>query len=211
MSGTQAVANPLADKLFSVSWSVGDGCSGTAVLAKTGSILNTTKQPTVLTAAHCVSNTKASDVIFITKALKNPSGVTIGHVSYNTKLVKRSKQLDLALLRPVYTPDNFVTADIKLVGDVDVLDTVFAVGTPFAAELENTITKGVVSAVNRELPPFPGVLFTQFDGGLYFGNSGGGLFDVYGNLVGVNTAIASSEATHLGFAVNVDLIKDFID
>jgi serine protease Do len=87
--------------------------------------------------------------------------------------------------------------------------TVVAVGNPFG--LENSVTTGVVSAVNRELPgdtPLENLI--QTDAAINPGNSGGPLCDLNGNVIGMNTAI-TAQGQGIGFAVTANAIKTSID
>jgi S1-C subfamily serine protease len=86
--------------------------------------------------------------------------------------------------------------------------TVVAIGNPFG--LENSVTTGVVSAVNRELPggtPLENLI--QTDAAINPGNSGGPLCDLDGNVVGMNTAI-TAQGQGIGFAVASNTIKSSI-
>ena len=95
-------------------------------------------------------------------------------------------------------------------GDSDVLevgDWVLAMGNPLG--FDHTVTHGIVSAVGRELPSRPGLThFIQTDAPTNVGNSGGPLFDMRGEVVGVMTARGSGEG--IGFAVPINLVKDLL-
>jgi serine protease Do len=95
-------------------------------------------------------------------------------------------------------------------GDSDharVGDAVFAVGSPFG--LGNTVTSGIVSARGREIGAGPYDDFLQVDAAINSGNSGGPLFDAYGRVIGVNTAIYSPSGGNvgIGFAIPAALAK----
>jgi len=88
--------------------------------------------------------------------------------------------------------------------------TVYAIGSPFG--LDHTLTMGVVSSLNRNIPGRSRRLLRnmiQIDAALNRGNSGGPLLNTQGKLVGVNTAIASSsgEDSGVGFAIPVSTIR----
>jgi S1-C subfamily serine protease len=87
---------------------------------------------------------------------------------------------------------------------------VFAIGNPFG--LDWTLTTGIVSALNRELPTETGAVIErliQTDAAINPGNSGGPLLDSAGRLIGVNTAIYSPSGAFagIGFAVPVDTVN----
>ena len=95
-------------------------------------------------------------------------------------------------------------------GDSDharVGDAVFAVGSPFG--LGNTVTSGIVSARGREIGAGPYDDFLQVDAAINSGNSGGPLFDAWGRVIGVNTAIYSPSGGNvgIGFAIPATLAK----
>ncbi len=84
-------------------------------------------------------------------------------------------------------------------------DSVFAVGSPLG--LERTVTQGILSTKTRELE---GNLYLQTSTQINPGNSGGPLFNLAGEVVGVtNMKITFGEG--LGFAIPVELVKNFLD
>lgn len=95
-------------------------------------------------------------------------------------------------------------------GDSDAVrvgDEVLAIGNPLG--LDQTLTRGIVSAVNRILPDTPfSVLepLIQTDAPINPGNSGGPLLDRCGEVIGITTAVVT-EATNIGFAIPVNLVK----
>lgn len=116
------------------------------------------------------------------------------------ELVGRDAKTDLALLR--VKPEKPLTA-VKF-GDSDKLrvgDWVMAIGNPFG--LGGTLTVGVVSARNRNINSGPYDNFIQTDAAINRGNSGGPLFNMDGEVIGINTAIISPSggSIGIGFAV----------
>jgi len=93
--------------------------------------------------------------------------------------------------------------------DLAVGQKVFAIGNPFG--LDWTLTTGIVSALERELPSETGTIrgLIQTDAAINPGNSGGPLLDSAGRLIGVNTAIFSPSGAYagIGFAVPVDAVN----
>lgn len=95
--------------------------------------------------------------------------------------------------------------------DVKVGEWVAAIGAPFG--LENTVTSGIVSAKSRNLPSDQFVPFIQTDAAVNPGNSGGPLFNMKGEVIGINSQIFSTSGGFMGlsFAIPIDLalqIKD---
>ncbi|NIQ93370.1 MAG: trypsin-like serine protease, partial [Desulfuromonadales bacterium] len=86
-------------------------------------------------------------------------------------------------------------------------DWVMAIGNPFG--LEHTVTVGVVSAMGRLLGGGPFAKFIQTDASINPGNSGGPLFNLNGEVVGINTMIFAG-GQGIGFAIPIDLAKDLM-
>ena len=125
-------------------------------------------------------------------------------------VVGADSRMDLALLK-------FKTSDdvpIAILGDSDSLmvgDWVFAVGNPLG--FEATLTSGIVSALGRQADNLNN--FTQYiqtDAAINSGNSGGALVNLYGEVVGINTWIASNSggSIGLGFSIPINTAKDAI-
>jgi S1-C subfamily serine protease len=97
--------------------------------------------------------------------------------------------------------------------DLAVGQRVYAIGNPFG--LDQTLTTGIVSALNREIESFNGRLIrgvVQTDAAINPGNSGGPLLDSAGRLIGVNTQIASPSGANagIGFAIPVDEVNRIV-
>ncbi len=125
-------------------------------------------------------------------------------------LVGKDTKSDLALLRVHYGKP------LKAVkfGDSDKLrlgEWVIAIGNPFS--LGGTVTAGIVSARNRDINSGPYDNYIQTDAAINRGNSGGPLFNLNGDVVGVNTAIISPSggSIGIGFAVPSDSAMAVID
>lgn len=129
---------------------------------------------------------------------------------FSASLVGASPQHDLAVLR--IGGAGFVTPPRVPIGtssDLQVGQSVFAIGNPFG--LDWTLTKGIVSALDRSLPNENGPdirHLIQTDAAINPGNSGGPLLDSAGRLIGINTAIysPSGASAGIGFAVPVDTV-----
>ncbi|MCS0497536.1 Do family serine endopeptidase [Ancylobacter sp. MQZ15Z-1] len=118
------------------------------------------------------------------------------------ELVGRDTKIDLALLK--VTPEPGKTLKSVKFGDSDSLrvgDWVMAIGNPFG--LGGTLTVGVISARNRDINSGPYDNFLQTDAAINRGNSGGPLFNMDGDVIGINTAIISPSggSIGIGFAV----------
>jgi len=111
--------------------------------------------------------------------------------------------LDLALLR-LETSSTLATARLGDSSTLKVGEEVVAIGNPIG--LDQTMTRGIVSALNRILPGISDQPLIQTDAPINPGNSGGPLFDRCGNVIGINTFI-SEDAQSIGFAVPVNAAK----
>jgi len=125
-------------------------------------------------------------------------------------VVGRDAKTDLALLRvkpkKPLTAVRFGNSDGARVGDW-----VVAIGNPFG--LGGTVTAGIVSARHRDINSGPYDDFIQTDASINRGNSGGPMFNLKGQVVGVNTAIFSPSggSVGIGFAIPSNLAKPIID
>ncbi|MBS7541456.1 Do family serine endopeptidase [Ancylobacter lacus] len=118
------------------------------------------------------------------------------------ELVGRDTKIDIALLK--VKPDASKPLKAVKFGDSDALrvgDWVMAIGNPFG--LGGTLTVGVISARNRDINAGPYDNFLQTDAAINRGNSGGPLFNMEGDVIGINTAIISPSggSIGIGFAV----------
>jgi serine protease Do len=125
------------------------------------------------------------------------------------KLMGRDEKTDLALLK--VSPKKPLPA--AKFGDSDharVGDWVIAIGNPFG--LGSTVTAGIVSARNRDINAGPYDEFIQTDAPINRGNSGGPLFDMDGNVIGVNSAIYSPSggSVGIGFSIPANLVRSVV-
>lgn len=152
----------------------------------------------ILTNAHVVA--QASRIVV---TLKN-------NESLNARLVNLSEDHDLALLK-VDSKKTLPTIALGRSKDLMIGETVIALGNPFG--LENTVTRGVVSARDRRIvrskKALPGT-FLQTDAAINPGNSGGPLINIDAELVGINTAVHAT-GQGIGFAIPVDRIRKILN
>ena len=162
-----------------------------------GVIFNS-KKGLIVTNAHVVKDQK---IIVVT--LKNGE-------RFHAKLVAKSTSYDIAILHidaTDLTQLPFANSDNVKVGDF-----VTAIGSPYG--LAQTVTSGVVSALNRAHPQIEGYQnFIQTDAPINPGNSGGALLNMQGELIGINTAIVAPDAGNIGigFAIPSNLTQSVID
>jgi serine protease Do len=125
---------------------------------------------------------------------------------YAARVMGLDPVLDLALLR-IETKTALPAARLGDSGHLRVGDEVVAIGNPIG--FDQTMTRGIVSGLNRILPGVSDQPMIQTDAPINPGNSGGPLVDRCGNVVGVNTFI-SEDAQSIGFAVPVNAVKSIL-
>jgi serine protease Do len=125
---------------------------------------------------------------------------------YDAEIKGKDPNTDIALIK--INPGNTLPA--VQFGNSDKLrvgDWVFAIGNPFG--LDHTVTAGIVSAKGRVIGSGPYDNFIQTDASINPGNSGGPLFNLNGEVVGINTAIVA-QAQGIGFAIPINTAKTII-
>ena len=125
---------------------------------------------------------------------------------YKARVLGRDAKTDLAVLK-IDTGDDLPAATLGNSEQLRVGDWVVAIGNPFG--LGRTVTTGIVSAKGRVIGAGPYDDFIQTDASINPGNSGGPLFNMNGEVVGINTAIVS-EGHGIGFAIPVNTAKPLI-
>ena len=130
---------------------------------------------------------------------------------FTAKVLGSDKATDIAVLK--IDAKNLPTVKIGNPTDIKVGQWVVAIGSPYG--FENTVTSGIVSAKSRALPEDSYVPFIQTDAAVNPGNSGGPLFDLKGEVIGINSQIFSRSGGFQGlaFAIPIDVamqVKDQI-
>ena len=132
-----------------------------------------------------------------------------GDKEYQAKILGADPEMDIAVLQ-INSTDKF--APVKF-GDSDkarIGDWVIAIGNPFG--LGGTVTAGIISARNRSIGLSRYEDFIQTDASINVGNSGGPLFNMNGDVIGINTAIlGQSGSIGIGFAIPSNSAKIVID
>ena len=158
----------------------------------TGFIINTNGY--IVTNNHVVEE---ADEITVTLASKE---------EFEATLIGRDPKTDLALLR-VDSPLPLPTVPFGDSENLEVGEWVLAIGNPFG--LGHTITAGIVSAKGRIIGAGPYDDFIQTDASINPGNSGGPLFNMRGEVIGINTAIMRS-GQGIGFAIPINMAKNVL-
>ena len=128
---------------------------------------------------------------------------------YKAKVVGKDSRTDVALIK--INAGNLPVATIGRPERLRVGEWVLAIGAPFG--FENSVTAGIVSAKGRSLPQENYVPFIQTDVAVNPGNSGGPLFNMNGEVVGMNSQIISRNGGYMGlsFAIPIDVAMDIAD
>jgi serine protease Do len=156
------------------------------------------KNGIVITNNHVIQN--AEDIL-----------VRVGSKEYKAKVIGSDPYADIAVLK-METKDSFVPVNF---GDSDkarVGDWVIAIGNPFG--LGGTVTSGIISARNRDINLTRYDDFIQTDASINQGNSGGPLFNLKGQVIGMNTAIIApgqAGSIGIGFAIPANAASTIID
>ncbi|HEY5147736.1 MAG TPA: Do family serine endopeptidase [Polyangiaceae bacterium] len=126
---------------------------------------------------------------------------------YRAKVIGKDVRLDVAVLKLENPPGDLPTTSLGSSEALRVGEYVVAIGNPFG--LGNTVTMGIVSAKGRTIGAGPYDDFIQTDASINPGNSGGPLFNLHGQVVGINTAI-NPQGKGIGFAIPIDAVRDVV-
>lgn len=156
----------------------------------------------VLTNSHVIGNSKTAYLIQVVTA--DGKEYTAGVVGYDSRTdIAVLKMDDAKGLKPATFGDS---SKIELGEDI------IAVGNPGGLDYQNSITKGIVSALNRELSSTSLVKYIQTDAAINPGNSGGPVVNLYGQVIGVATSkIVSEQYEGMGFAIPSQTVKEIVD
>jgi len=123
---------------------------------------------------------------------------------FRARIAGKDKLMDVAVIALEHAPADLPVASLGSSRALRTGDYVVAIGNPFG--LGDTVTMGIVSAKGRALGAGPYNDFIQTDASINPGNSGGPLFDLRGQVVGINTAI-NPQGQGLGFAIPIDEVE----
>lgn len=185
--------NPLAnDPVFRHFFNISDTPRQKRMQSALGSGVIVTTEGHILTNYHVING--ADEIVVALEDGRNAKARVVGE---NPERDLAVLQIDLNNLQPVQ-----VSEDTPHVGDV-----VLAIGNPFG--VGQTVTQGIISATssrNRDLNISAFENFIQTDAAIHPGSSGGALIDVYGKLIGINTAnLSQTGSSGIGFAVPSDI------
>lgn len=130
------------------------------------------------------------------------------------QVINYDQNQDVAMLKII--DENIQVPAVVELGDSDALrpgEELIAIGTPLSKDFSQTVTKGIVSAVNRTVETSQGVKLNliQTDTPINPGNSGGPLVNNKGEVVGINTLKMGGEAEGMGFSIPINEVKGRIE
>ena len=170
--------------------------------ATQGSGIILTSDGYVVTNAHVIGNSKTTYLLQV---------VTSDGKSYNAGVVGYDSRTDIAVLKMDDAKD-LKAATFGNSENIELGEDIIVVGNPGGLDYQNSITKGIVSAVDRKMSSTSLVKYIQTDAAINPGNSGGPIVNLYGQVVGIATAkIVSEKYEGMGFAIPSATAKDIID
>ena len=185
-------------------WGWGGGNGGTYDTTMVGTGVIVDESGYILTNSHVVND---GDTKSVTVSLYDGSDVE-GTVLWN------DSTLDLAVIKIEDTGD-LVAADLGDSDTVNIGAYAAAIGNPLGLEFERSMSQGIISGLNRSIQVSDGSKTTtmeglmQTDATINSGNSGGPLFNSKGQVIGINTAKASS-GEGMGFAIPINVAKPIV-
>lgn len=154
----------------------------------------------IITNAHVIGNSK----MFAVNIVMNSGD------EYQAKIIGYDTWTDLALLK-------IDAKDLRAVtfGDSDLInigDDVIAIGSPGGAKYQNSLTKGIISAVDREISINKYVRYIQSDAAISPGNSGGPMCNIYGQVIGITSAkTTAAYYENMSFSIPSDTVKEIVN
>ncbi|MCH5138418.1 trypsin-like peptidase domain-containing protein [Clostridiaceae bacterium UIB06] len=155
----------------------------------------------ILTNYHVINGASQVSVI-----LNNKKEVS-------AKIVNYDADLDLAIIKVTENVKMPAVAELGNSKNVQVGDSVVAIGNPLGKELLGSVTSGIISSTSREIQVGNSKqTLLQTDAAINPGNSGGALVNSAGQVIGINSAkIAGNNVEGIGFAIPIDVVKTKID
>ncbi len=194
------------DKLFKRFFQFGPGDAPNDLQQESlGSGVILDKNGYVLTNYHVIAQDDGEPVDFIQVALPSQDDQSRG---YRARIIGYDQWTDLAVIK-IDVGRPLPVAELGDSGSMRVGDWVLAIGSPFG--LRTTVTAGIISAKGREMEGTESEFkrYLQTDAAINPGNSGGPLVNLAGQVIGINTAIATDRGTYdgVGFAIPSSMVR----
>ncbi|HIS50248.1 MAG TPA: trypsin-like peptidase domain-containing protein [Candidatus Gallacutalibacter pullistercoris] len=167
-----------------------------------GSGIVATEDGYIITNSHVINDSRGTSVKVVTRDETEYPGVVVGY----------DRTTDLAIVKidaAGLTPAEFGNSD-----EMEVGETVYAIGNPGGLKYASSMTQGIISALNRVLGSNSqnGMTYLQTDAAINPGNSGGALVNEYGQVIGINSSkLVAEDFEGMGFAIPVSQAQDIIN
>ena len=164
----------------------------------------------ILTNNHVVTSSSSSSFYEIEEANKVTVKLYNDSNEYEAKIIGTDSQTDLAVIK--IEKDGLTAAELGDSDAVQVGEFAMAIGSPLG--LDNSVTAGIISAVNREVTDNDGNKYStiQTDAAINAGNSGGALVNSKGQVIGVNTLkLSGDDVEGVGFAIPINSTKNIYE
>lgn len=178
----------------------GDGLDDSDEKSSQGTGIIVSEDGYIVTNSHVIGDSKKYTVrVVFSEEEEYPAAI----VGYDTRT-------DLAVLK-IDAGKKLTPAEFANSGEVEVGQEVAAIGNPGGIGFANSLTKGIISAVDRRVNN-SSVAFLQTDAAINPGNSGGPLVNLSGQVIGINTIkIVDTEYEGMGFAIPSSTVKEVVD
>lgn len=173
---------------------------------------DSSKNLLIITNRHVIKDNELKDIKTGKKYYNIKFFGQPDEVNAKAELVFYDEERDLAVLKFIDTeeklPDSIRPVKKFSKELIKTGDPIFAIGSPYGER--DSVSSGIISHNNRKLKQYKGeVVSYQIDAAINPGNSGGPLFDMQGNLVGINTDFRS--ANNISYSITMDTLKEFFD
>lgn len=178
----------------------------TGQTASSGSGVVMSKDGYIITNAHVICDEDTN------QPMSNISVLFSDGSQLTASVVGTDTQTDLAVIK-VTPQKDLVPAEFGDSDSLQVGETAYAIGSPGGVQLANTMTTGIISAINRDITVNDRVMsLIQTDVTINPGNSGGALINEYGQVIGITSAkLGISYYEGLGFAIPINSAKEIVD
>ncbi len=200
-SGTQYSFDKVQKSVVGIICYTDDQEGTAASYTSMGSGIVVTSDGYIVTNAHIINNSRTAYLIKI---------ITADKEYYDAGVVGYDSRYDLAVLKA--NAKNLPAANFGDSSELKIAEDVIAIGNPRSITYQNSVTKGIVSALNRQASITNNARFIQTDTPINPGNSGGPLCNMYGQVVGITTSkIALEDYEGMGFAIPSNTVKTVAD
>lgn len=167
-----------------------------------GSGIIATSDGYIITNSHVVNDSRSTKVTVVTRDDVEYDGVVVGY----------DRTTDLAIIK--IDAEGLTPAEFGDVSQMSIGDTVLAIGNPGGLDFASSMTRGIISALDRRLESSSenGMTYIQTDAAINPGNSGGALVNTYGQVIGINSSkLVAEDYEGMGFAIPVSRAEQILN